>query len=258
MWELDCEESERRTTDAFELWCWRRLLRVSWTARRSSQCILNQSWIFIGRTDAEAEAPILWPPDVNNWLTGRPWCWERLKAEGEGDDRGWDGWMASPTQWTWVWVSSGSWWWTCCSPWGRKESDITEWLNWFQSGMCSYTYMLYTRHVKCISLSCPTLCDPMDCSPPGFLCPWDSPGKNTGVGCISSSRGSSQPRDQIRISCISCFADRFLTTEPPGKLISYCESWFKKTFESHSANWKNKFFPSEVSSQAHYPFRKLP
>ena len=42
----------------------------------------------------------------------RPWCWERLKAGGEGDDRGWDGWMASPTRWTWVWVSSGSWWWT--------------------------------------------------------------------------------------------------------------------------------------------------
>ena len=42
----------------------------------------------------------------------RPWCWERLKAGGEGDDRGWDGWMASPTQWTWVWVKSGSWWWT--------------------------------------------------------------------------------------------------------------------------------------------------
>ena len=59
----------------------------------------DQSWVFIGRTDAEAETPILWPL----------WCWERLRAEGEGDDRGWDGWMASPTQWVWVWVDSGSW-----------------------------------------------------------------------------------------------------------------------------------------------------
>ena len=67
----------------------------------------NQSWVFIGRIDAEAETPIFWLPDVK-----RPWCWERLKAGGEGDDRGWDGWMASPTQWTWVWVDSGSWWWT--------------------------------------------------------------------------------------------------------------------------------------------------
>ena len=70
----------------------------------------NQSWIFTGRTDAEAEIPILWPPDVKNWLIGRrPWCWERLRAGGEGNDRGWDGWMASPTQWTWVWMNSGSW-----------------------------------------------------------------------------------------------------------------------------------------------------
>ena len=75
------------------------------------------------------------------------WCWERLKARGEGDDRGWDGWMASPIQRTWVWVSSGSWWWTGrpgalqsstptiwghCSTWGPKESDTTEQLNWTQ------------------------------------------------------------------------------------------------------------------------------
>ena len=71
----------------------------------------NKPWIFIGRTDAEAEAPILWPPDAKNWLIGkRPWCWKRLKA-GE-EDRGWDGWMASLTRWTRVWASSGSWWWT--------------------------------------------------------------------------------------------------------------------------------------------------
>ena len=70
----------------------------------------NQSWIFIGRTDAEAEAPILWLPDVVFSPWKRPWCWERLKA-GEGNDREWDGWMASLTRWTWVWASSRSWWW---------------------------------------------------------------------------------------------------------------------------------------------------
>ena len=70
----------------------------------------NQPWIFIGRTDAEAEVPILWPPNATHWK--RPWCWERLKSGGEGDDRGWDHWMASWTWWTWVWVSSRSWWWT--------------------------------------------------------------------------------------------------------------------------------------------------
>ena len=72
----------------------------------------NQSWLFIGRTDFEAETPILWLPDVKNWLIGKdPDAGEWLEV-GEGDDRGWDGWMALPTQWTWVWVNSGSWWWT--------------------------------------------------------------------------------------------------------------------------------------------------
>ena len=67
----------------------------------------NQSWIFIGRTNAEAEAPILRPPDAQTWLIGkRPSYWERLKAKGEEDNREWDGWMASLTQWTWVWANS--------------------------------------------------------------------------------------------------------------------------------------------------------
>ena len=64
----------------------------------------NQPWIFFGRTDVEAETPILWPPDVKSWLRSlkRPWCWERLKVGDEGDDRGWNGWIMSPTWWTWV------------------------------------------------------------------------------------------------------------------------------------------------------------
>ena len=96
--------------------------------------VKKQSWMLIGRTDVEAETQILWPSDVKSWLLKRPWCWERLKRGGEGDDRGWDGWMASPTQWTWVWVNSrvgdGQGGLACCSTWGRKESDTTEWLNW--------------------------------------------------------------------------------------------------------------------------------
>ena len=73
----------------------------------------NQSWIFIGRTDAEAEASNIlatWCEELTHLK--RPWCRERLKAGGEGDNRGWDGWMTSLTQWTWVWVSSRSWTWT--------------------------------------------------------------------------------------------------------------------------------------------------
>ena len=71
----------------------------------------NQSWMFIARTDSKAGAPIFWGwKELTLWE--RPWCWERLKAGGERDNRGWDGWMVSPTQWTWIWVNSGSWWWT--------------------------------------------------------------------------------------------------------------------------------------------------
>ena len=72
----------------------------------------DQSWIFIGRTDAEAEALILGLPkckELTYWK--RPWCWERLNVGGEGDGRGWDGWMTSLTQQTWVWANSRSWWW---------------------------------------------------------------------------------------------------------------------------------------------------
>ena len=72
----------------------------------------DQSWVFFERTDAKAETPILWPPHVKSWLTGKDWCWEGLGTGGGGNDPGWDGWMASLTQWTWVWVNSGRWWWT--------------------------------------------------------------------------------------------------------------------------------------------------
>ena len=70
----------------------------------------DQPWDFFGRNDAKAETPVLWPPHVKSWLIGKDWCWEGLGAGGEGDDKGWDGWMASRTRWTWVWVNSGSWW----------------------------------------------------------------------------------------------------------------------------------------------------
>ena len=108
------KKAEWRRIDAFELWCWRRLLRVAWTARRSNSVNSkgNQSWIFTGSTDVEAETPILWPPDMKCWHLKRPWCCERLKVGGDGDDRGWDVWMASLTQWAWAWVDSGSWQWT--------------------------------------------------------------------------------------------------------------------------------------------------
>ena len=115
MWELDCEESW-----APKNWCfWTVVLEKTLESPLDCKKIQlvhpkgDQSWVFTGRADSEAETPILWPPHAKSWHTGkRPWCWEGLGAGGEGDDRGWDGWMASPTQWTWVWVNFGNWWWT--------------------------------------------------------------------------------------------------------------------------------------------------
>ena len=86
--------------------------------------ICKSTWLFIGRTDAKVEAPILWLPDAKSWFTGKDvWCQERLRAGGGYWE--WDGWMSSPMQWTWVWANSRRWWRTggylaCCSPWGHR------------------------------------------------------------------------------------------------------------------------------------------
>ena len=108
------KKAERERIDAFELWCWGRLLRVSWCKEiKPVNPKGNQSRIFIAGIDVEAETPILWPPDAKNWLIGKdPDAGKGWRQEEQGNDRGRDGWMASPTQWTWVWASSGSWWWT--------------------------------------------------------------------------------------------------------------------------------------------------
>ena len=117
MWELDYKESWALKNWCFELWCWRRLLSpLNCKEMQPVYPRRNQSWIFIGRTDAEAETPILWPPDAKNWLiwkdpdAGKDWRQEKGMTEDE--IRRWNGSMASLTQWTWVWVSSRSWWWT--------------------------------------------------------------------------------------------------------------------------------------------------
>ena len=113
MWELVCEESWTPKN----WWFWTVLLEKTLQSpldRKEIQLVHpkgDQSLVFIGGTEAEAETPIFWPPDVELTHLKRPWCWERLRA-GEGDDRGWGSWIASPTQWTWVWVDSESWWWT--------------------------------------------------------------------------------------------------------------------------------------------------
>ena len=143
--------------------------------------------------------------ELTHWK--RLWCWEGLGAGGKGDDRGWDGWMVSPTQWTWVWVNSARWWWT-----GRPgvlrfvgsqrvgHDWVTE-LNWLNWSHFSHVQLFATPWVVVRRL----------------LSPWDSPGKNIGMGPCPPSRKSSWLRDPTCVSCGSCIAGGFFTAEPSRK-----------------------------------------
>ena len=108
------KKAECPRINTFELWCWNRLLRVPWAARRSNQSILKEISCeyslerLMRKLKLRYFGYLMW----RTYSLGRPWCWERLKSGGKGDDRGWDGWKASLTWWTWVWASSSSWWWT--------------------------------------------------------------------------------------------------------------------------------------------------
>ena len=143
------KKAERRRIDAFELWCWRRLLRVPWTARRSNQSILKEisprmslegcCWSWNSSTLATS------CEELTHWK--KLWCWEGLGAGGEGDNRGWDGWMASLAQWMWVWVNPWSWWWTgrpdvlrFMGPQGVRHDWATE-LNWFVKMSWSFQFL---------------------------------------------------------------------------------------------------------------------
>ena len=113
------KKAECQRIDAFELGWWKSVLNMLW-----------KDWCWSWNSNTLAT----WCKELTHWK--RPWFWERLKAGGEGDDRGWDGWMASLTQWTWVWLNSGSWWWTGMSgvlqPMGlqRVGHDWETELNW--------------------------------------------------------------------------------------------------------------------------------
>ena len=135
------KKAECQRIDAFELWCWRRLLRVPWTARRSNQSILKEispdihwkDWCWSWNSNTLAT----WCKEMTHLKI--PWCWEGLRAGGEGDNRGWDGWIASSTL-DMGWVDSrmdreGL---VCCGSWGHKESDTTKRLNWAECQLCTH------------------------------------------------------------------------------------------------------------------------
>ena len=144
MWELDCEEGW-----VLKNWCfWTVVLEKTLESPLDCKEIQpvhsegDQPWDFFGRNDAKAETPVLWLPHAKSWLIGKD------SDAGRDYDRGWDGWMASPTLWTWVWMNSGSWWWT-----GRTGvlqfmgsqrvgHDWATELNWTNSSMYSHILRL--------------------------------------------------------------------------------------------------------------------
>ena len=139
------KKAERQRTDTFELWCWRRLLRVPWTVRRSNQSILKEISPGCSLVELMLKLKLQYFGHLMRRVGSleKTWCWERLMAGGERDDKEWDGWMASLTRWTkfgWtLGVGNGQGGLASWGSWGRKGSDMTEWLNWTN-------FMLYTLY----------------------------------------------------------------------------------------------------------------
>ena len=220
IWELDCKESW-----APKNWCfWTVVLENTLESPLESKEIQpvhpkgNQSWTFIGRTDAEAEIALLWPPDVKNWL-----IWKEPDAGKDGEqeergNRGWDGWMASPTQWTWVWVGFGSWWWTLRpvvlqSMGSQSQTQLSDWTYlkviavlhcWnllFDMEICAFVLSWFSDvHLFVIlwTLTCQALLS-MGIIKVRIL-EWIA---------MPSCRESSQPRDWIHVSYVS-WIDRWV------------------------------------------------
>ena len=158
--------------DVFELWCWRRLLRIPWTARRSNQSILKIS----PGCSLEGLMLKLKLQYLGHLMQRADSCEKtlmqgKIEGRGEGDDRGWDGWMASSTRWTWVWVNSRSWWWTGRPGvrWfmgsQRVRHDWTTELNWTEptNGFAELFKKAHALHVCLCAQSC--LSDSRGCSP---------------------------------------------------------------------------------------------
>ena len=211
------KKAEHWRIDAFELWCWRRHLRVPWTARtsQSKRKSTLKDWCWSSNTLAT------WCEELTRWK--KPWCRERLKARGEGDDREWDGWMASLTQWTWVWASSGRWW-RAGKPGvllSTESQRVRHDLATEQKQQLSHCMCVCVCVCVCVcagSLSCVWL----------FVTPWTVAHQAPVHGifqakilawvAVSSSKGSFRPRDWTRISYDSCIGKQiFIATEPSGK-----------------------------------------
>ena len=137
------KKAEHWRIDVFELWCWRRLLRVPWAARRSDQSILNEISPEYSLEDCcwswSSNTLTTWWEELTHWK--RPWCRARLKTGGEGDERGRDGWIASLTQWTWVWANSGSV--KDREAWHAVVHGVTKSQTWLSNWTTVYMHWIY-------------------------------------------------------------------------------------------------------------------
>ena len=185
-----------------------------------------------------------WCEELTHWK--RPWCWERLKVGGEGDDRGWDGWMASPTRWTWVGVNSGNWWWTgrpgvlqsMGSQRVRHDWVIKLKLDKSQAqrnngpselAVCWQYWDMWLSPYVCVCArslqSCPTLGDPLDCSLPGSSVHEILQARILEWVAMPFSRGSSWCRIEPVSLMSSALAGRFFTISATWEtLIQPCKS----------------------------------
>ena len=166
MWELDCEEGWAPKNWCFEVWGWRRLLRVPWTARRSNQSVLKEINCGISLEGMMLKLKLQYFGHLMRRVDSleKTLMLGGIGAGGEGDDRAWDGWMASLTWWTWVWVNSGSWWWT-----GRPgvlqfmgsqrvgHDWVTE-LNWTKITMLSLNYIMFITYFTTDNFSISEYC----------------------------------------------------------------------------------------------------
>ena len=183
------KKAECWSIDAIELWCWKNSweslgLQGDQTSQSYRKPVLKihwKDWCWSCNSNTLAT----WCEKLTHWE--RPWCWERLKVGGEGDNRGWDGWMASLTWWTWVWASSGSWWWT-------GKPDVLQYMGSQRVGHIWGTELIqvWGKHLNQMSVKVKSESHSVVSNsfwPHGLYSPWNSPGQNTGVGSLSLLQG---------------------------------------------------------------------
>ena len=157
------KKAEHQRIDAFQLWCWRRIWRVPWTTRKSTLNIHWKDWWWSWNSsslDYECE-------ELTHWK--RPWCWERLRTGGKENSRGWDGWIVSLTQWTWVWANSRRWWKTQKVVYGVTKSQT--WLgDWTTTPWLAYGHHLpMSSHILLSVFVCVIISSYKNTSPIGLM-----------------------------------------------------------------------------------------